>query len=67
MGFGGGFTGENIIPRSSELVKEIGNNGFSLDAEGGLRDKLSEDYGNDLYNPEKVRHYIQQAAKVFSK
>lgn len=67
IGFGGGFTGENLVPRSSELVKEIGNKGFSLDAEGGLRDKLNKDYGNDLYNPKKVRHYIKQAAKFFLK
>ena len=59
VGFAGGFTGENVAPRIKELTKRLGEDNFCIDAEGGLRDKITEAYGDDLLNIEKVRKYLQ--------
>lgn len=65
LGFGGGFTGENIRSRLDQLVSEIGDKNFSVDAEGGLRDKRTKEYGDDDYNPQKVEDYINAASVYF--
>lgn len=65
IGFAGGFTGDNVQTRVDELYRRTyGSSNFSIDAEGGLRDKLSEEYGDDLLNMHKVRSYLQEASKV---
>lgn len=64
IGFAGGFTGENVAPRLREILKQIEEDKFCIDAEGGLRDKITSAYGNDLLNIEKVRGYLQSASSV---
>ncbi|MBI2151421.1 hypothetical protein HYU21_01700 [Candidatus Woesearchaeota archaeon] len=64
IGFAGGFTGQNVATRCQEIIQELKTNDFSIDAEGGLRDKLSPEYGDDLLNLQKCRDYIQEAVKV---
>ena len=64
IGFAGGFTGENVAPRLKEILQQIGESNFCIDAEGGLRDKITSAYGNDLLNIEKVRRYFQSASSV---
>ena len=64
IGFAGGFTGENVAPRLKEIFKQIEEDKFCIDAEGGLRDKITSAYGNDLLNIEKVRGYLQSASLV---
>jgi len=64
VGFAGGFTGDNVAERVHELIKKTGDSSFCIDAEGGLRDKVTENYGDDLLNMGKVRKYLQSAASV---
>lgn len=64
IGFAGGFTGENVAPRLREILKQIEEDKFCIDAEGGLRDKITSAYGDDLLNIEKVRGYLQSASSV---
>ena len=64
IGFAGGFTGNNVLERTKILVDRMDHNRFCIDAEGGLRDNITTDYGDDLLNFQKVRSYIEQASKV---
>ncbi len=62
--FAGGFSGENVAEKLSGLIRATNTTSFSIDAEGGLRDKLGEGYGNDAFNAEKARTYLKGAAEV---
>ncbi len=64
IGFAGGFAGEKVTPRLTEILQQIEESNFCIDAEGGLRDKITSAYGDDLLNLEKVRGYLQAAASV---
>ncbi|MBW3018948.1 hypothetical protein KY329_02065 [Candidatus Woesearchaeota archaeon] len=64
IGFAGGFTGANVADRLYQLIARIGNANFCIDAEGGLRDKVTDAYGDDLLNMQKVKAYLQAAAGV---
>ena len=64
IGFAGGFKGSNVKTNCHNLINKCRDFSFSIDAEGGLRDKLSEKYGDDLLNMNKVREYIQSASSV---
>lgn len=64
IGFAGGFTGENVGPRTMQIIQRIFTEGFCIDAEGGLRDKITNEYGDDLLNIKKVRTYLQMAGIV---
>lgn len=64
LGFAGGFTGNNVEERVQKLVKVTGSSDFCIDAEGGLRDKLSQDYGDDLLNANKAKNYLKSASTV---
>jgi hypothetical protein len=64
IGFAGGFDGNNVNSRLHELIRKTGDSDFCIDAEGGLRDKISSAYGDDLLNIEKVRHYLQSASSI---
>lgn len=59
IGFAGGFNGDNARQRIANLTKSIGNDNFCIDAEGGLRDKLSGEYGDDLLNLGKAMAYLE--------
>ncbi|MEK6849659.1 MAG: hypothetical protein AABY01_03770 [Nanoarchaeota archaeon] len=64
IGFAGGFTGENVRGRVHNL-RMRGAEKFSIDAEGGLRDKKSNAYGDDTFNAEKTAAYIKNAVHAF--
>jgi len=64
IGFAGGFTGENVVPRLRKIIQQTKVEDFCIDAEGGLRDKITFTYGDDLLNIEKVRGYLQSASSV---
>jgi phosphoribosylanthranilate isomerase len=64
VGFAGGLTGENVKARLETLICSLDTKYFCIDAEGGLRDKLSEEYGDDLFNKDKVAEYLKESAKV---
>lgn len=64
LGFAGGLTGDNVEQRVRDLISRIGMAGFCIDAEGGLRDKVSGEYGDDILNLSKVRAYLRSAAKA---
>ena len=66
IGFAGGFDGKNVGVRTSELVNLTGTDNFCIDAEGGLRDKLSDKYGDDLFNGKKINSYLQGVSRVLS-
>lgn len=66
IGFAGGFRGDNLEEKVKTLRDKLKTNKFCIDAEGGLRDKLSNEPGDDLLNMGKVREYLKQAAKVLS-
>jgi len=63
IGFAGGLSGENVASRVNDIIKKIGND-FCIDAEGGLRDKLSEEYGDDTLNINKVKDYLQESIVI---
>lgn len=64
IGFAGGFSGENVYNRCLELSDKLDGMRFSIDAEGGLRNRLSEKYGDDLLNLKKAKKYIQESSKI---
>lgn len=64
IGFAGGFTGENTADRLRRIIKRISRQDFFIDAEGGLRDKVTEKQGNDLLNLDNVGAYLRAAASV---
>lgn len=64
IGFAGGFTGDNVGSRVEEIIEKTGDTNFCIDAEGGLRDKITPAYGDDLMNFEKVKAYLQAASSV---
>lgn len=64
IGFAGGFTGSNVAERAQKLISETKGSDFCIDAEGGLRDKRSNAYGDDDLNMKKVREYLQSVSAV---
>ncbi len=64
IGFAGGFSGENVGKRVQDILQQVDTDTFCIDAEGGLRDKVTEAYGDDLLNINKVRGYLQEASFV---
>ena len=66
IGFAGGLSGKNAENVIKKLRNAVGNEPFSIDAEGNLRDKLSDKHGDDVMNPEKMNSYIEAAARGFS-
>lgn len=65
IGFAGGFDGTNVKRRVHLLQELVGNNSFCIDAEGGLRIKVTGEYGDDLLSIDKTRAYLREANKVF--
>ncbi|MBI2063867.1 MAG: hypothetical protein HYT65_02650 [Candidatus Yanofskybacteria bacterium] len=66
VGFAGGLRGDNVAKIVGELRNKLGMNNFSIDAEGGLRDKVGEGYGNDDFNIKKAQKYFINAVQAFS-
>jgi len=62
--FAGGLKGSNVDEVINTLRNELGNNDFSIDAEGGLRDKRGKGYGNDWFNLEKMKDYIINSKSI---
>lgn len=62
--FAGGLNGDNVSDKIEDIAGRIGTNDFSIDAEGGLRDRVGEGYGNDRLNMEKVRTYLRSASRA---
>jgi hypothetical protein len=63
LGIAGGFNGDNVTSRMWEIqdaVREL----FCIDAEGGLRDKITDRFGDDTLNIDKVRAYLQAASRA---
>ncbi len=66
VGFAGGFRGDNVAQTTRTLVDLLGTSDFCIDAEGGLRDRVTDNYGDDTLNIGKVKHYLDQAATVLN-
>jgi len=64
IGFAGGFNGDNVEEKAKKIIESTGDSDFCIDAEGGLRDKVTDAYGDDLLNIEKVRKYLHEASCV---
>ena len=73
IGFAGGLSPENVInklieiyqhPKLIETRYEIRESNFCTDVEGAIRDKISDTYGDDLLNLNKVKKYIQAHSKA---
>ena len=60
VGFAGGLSGDNISSVIWDLKNRLKTSKFCLDAEGNLRSKKN---GEDELNIEKVRKYIEEAAR----
>lgn len=58
IGFAGGLSGENLESKMSSVIKLIGTNDISIDAEGKLRT-------DDKLDMNKVKEYLQAARRVF--
>jgi phosphoribosylanthranilate isomerase len=66
VGFAGGLKGDNVGRIVGELRRRLGTSNFSIDAEGGLRDRVGEGYGNDKFNAVKAYKYFQNATEAFA-
>ena len=66
IGFAGGFNEGNVLERLKEIVSKTSTEGFCIDAEGGLRDKITDAYGDDLLNIHKVRGYLQASSGILN-
>lgn len=65
IGFAGGLYGGTVKKITKTLAERIGSTDFSIDAEGKLRDKISDEFfGNDILNIDKVKAYLQNARKT---
>ena len=64
IGFAGGFTGDNVQPRVLDIRDKINSSQFCIDAEGGLRDKITDAYGDDTINLVRSQHFLKCASKV---
>ncbi len=64
IGFAGGLSGENVRNKVTEITKRTLDQDFCIDAESGVRDKITLAYGDDILNVQKVRHYLQEAGKI---
>jgi hypothetical protein len=62
--FAGGLNGDNVKEKVTQLKEMLGSQDFSIDAEGGLRNKLGEGYGNDLLDLGKVESYLKGASEA---
>ena len=65
IGFSGGLNGENAFFIVSRLMRMLKSDNFSIDAESGLRNKLGDGYGNDIFNKEKIRGFFRESLKAF--
>jgi len=64
VGFAGGFKGDNVGGRLIDLIRKTKETNFCIDAEGGLRDRITSAYGDDILNIEKVNDYLKTASKI---
>ena len=63
--YSGGIHGGNVETVVKKLRDARGGCDFSIDAEGGLRDRIGDGYGNDTMNLKKVRAYLEGAVRAF--
>ena len=56
----------SVEEKVKKIIDETGDSDFCIDAEGGLRDKLSDDHGDSLLNMKKVKVYLQGASSVLN-
>lgn len=67
VGFAGGMDWDNVNFTVLKIRQLLQNKNFSIDAESGLRDRVSDGYGNDDLNIEKVEHYLRNALAAFDR
>lgn len=60
VGLAGGLSGDNVYERVTSVAAKV-NREFSIDAQGKLRVEV---FGESFLNPEKVKRYIENAAKA---
>ncbi len=65
--FAGGFNGDTVKEKLALLMRATGTTDFSIDAEGGLRNKFGEGYGNDVLDMDKTRRYIEGAYETLKR
>lgn len=65
IGFAGGINDDNVEFIVRKLAQELRDDNFSIDCESGIRDKIGEGYGNDIFNPEKAERFFCNAIKAF--
>lgn len=66
IGFAGGLNSENVAGVLEQVVGRLGDSDFCIDVESGVRDKITDDYGNDLLNLKKVKSYLRSSYDVLS-
>ena len=59
----GGLNGDAVREDVRKIVDAVGND-ISVDAEGGLRDKVGEKRGEDVLNYYRVDEYVRAAAEL---
>jgi len=64
IGFAGGFNGSNVAKRVGEIKSRTQTSDFCIDAEGRLRDPVSDKPFDDVLSVRKVREYLQSASQV---
>ncbi|MFC1803353.1 hypothetical protein ACFL0D_05235 [Thermoproteota archaeon] len=64
LGFAGGLTGENLARKIKKIIEKTGDSNFCIDAEGGLRTQIGEEFAYDVLDMKKVRCYLKAASSV---
>lgn len=65
IGFAGGLNGENALFLVSRIADMLKSDNFSVDAESGLRNRLGDGYGNDIFNRGKAKIFFEESLLAF--
>lgn len=65
IGFAGGLNGDNALFLVSRIADMLKSDNFSIDAESGLRNRLGDGYGNDIFNKEKAKKFFEESLSAF--
>ncbi|MBS3167331.1 hypothetical protein J4403_03950 [Candidatus Woesearchaeota archaeon] len=67
IGFAGGLNSTNVYSETNKILNLIKSSDFCIDAEGGLRNKVTEIYGQDFLDINQAKGYLSNALKAFNK
>lgn len=64
IGFAGGLNPKNVTGIAGDIIGKIDEDDFCIDTEKGVRDKVTDDYGDDVLNLNKVKKYLEESCTI---